>query len=194
MLTLKYIQDNPQSVIDGLAKKRFDATAIVHSIISLTETKNLTQAKADKAKAEMNTVAREIGVMIRDGKTGEAEKAKEARLRGIKAAQAKLMLNPDDTRALYMGANGFVGLGEFDRGLEWAKQALDIDSDEPMVLYNVACIQSLAGKYEDALQTLEIAVAAGLTQKGWLEHDSNLDPLRQSPRYKKLIRQLSSLS
>ena len=123
---------------------------------------------------------------------GEREKAKQSRLRGIKAAESRLMLNPDDTRALYMGANGFVGLGEHDRGLEWAEQALEIDPDEPMVLYNVACIQSLAKRYEDALDSLEKAVQSGLNQKNWLEHDSNLDPLRKSPRYKKLIKQLST--
>jgi adenylate cyclase len=124
---------------------------------------------------------------------GDEEKAKESRLRGIKIAEARLMLNPDDSRALYMGANGFVALGDYEQGLEWAKQALAIDSDEPMVLYNVACIQALANKYEDALDSLEKAVKNGLNQKGWLEHDSNLDPLRSSPRYKKLIKILSAI-
>jgi adenylate cyclase len=124
---------------------------------------------------------------------GEEEKARESRLRGIKIAEARLMLNPDDSRALYMGANGFVGLGDYPQGLEWAKQALAIDGDEPMVLYNVACIQAMAKKYDDALDSLENAVKNGLNQKGWLEHDSNLDPLRSSPRYKKLIRILSAL-
>lgn len=123
---------------------------------------------------------------------GQKEKAKESRLLGIRAAQSKLKMNPDDTRALYMGANGLVGLGEYDRGLDWAEQALAIDPDEPMVLYNVACIQSMAKKYTDALDSLEKAVRSGLTQKNWLEHDSNLDPLRKSPRYKKLIKQLSA--
>jgi adenylate cyclase len=122
---------------------------------------------------------------------GETENAKQSRLLGIKAAETKLMLNPDDTRALYMGANGFVGLGQYNQGLEWVQQALAIDPDEPMVLYNVACIQSLAKKYEDALDSLEKAVQSGLNQKNWLEHDSNLEPLRKSPRYKKLIKQLS---
>jgi adenylate cyclase len=123
---------------------------------------------------------------------GEKAKAKASRLRGIKAAEAKLMLNPDDTRALYMGANGLVALGEFEKGLEWANQALAIDPEEPMVLYNVACIQSMARRYEEALDSLENAVRSGLTQKGWLQHDSNLDPLRKSPRYKKLIQKLSA--
>lgn len=123
---------------------------------------------------------------------GEEGKAKESRLRGIKTAQTKLMLSPDDTRALYMGANGLVGLGEYDQGLEWARQALAIDPEEPMVLYNVACIQALAKKYDDALDSLERSVKNGLKQKTWLEHDSNLDPLRSSPRYKKLLKQFPS--
>jgi adenylate cyclase len=121
---------------------------------------------------------------------GEEEKAEASRRRGIAAAEARLKLNPDDARALYMGANGLVALGEFERGLEWATQALAMDPDEPMVLYNVACIQSLAGRYEDALTSLERAVKNGLTQKTWLEHDSNLDPVRRSPRYKRLIKSL----
>jgi adenylate cyclase len=124
---------------------------------------------------------------------GDAERAKESRQRGIKVAESRLRLNPDDSRALYMGANGLVALGEYEQGLEWAKQALAIDPDEPMVLYNVACIQSLAQKFEDALDSLERAVKNGLNQKGWLEHDSNLDPLRSSPRYKSLIKILTSL-
>jgi len=124
---------------------------------------------------------------------GDEETARASRLRGISAAQAKLKLDPDDTRALYMGANGLVGLGEYAQGLDWANQAMAIDPDEPMVLYNVACVQSLAKRHDDALNTLEQAVRSGLNQKGWLEHDSNLDPLRNSPRFKKLIKQLSAL-
>jgi tetratricopeptide (TPR) repeat protein len=89
-----------------------------------------------------------------------------------------------------MGANGLVALGEFEQGLEWARQALSMDPDEPMVLYNVACIQSLAGRFEDAFDSLERAVKTGLTHKDWIVHDSNLDPLRTHPRYQALIQSL----
>jgi tetratricopeptide (TPR) repeat protein len=74
-----------------------------------------------------------------------------------------------------------------EKGLEWANQALAMDPEEPMVLYNVACIQSLAGKMEDAIDSLERAVKNGLTQRSWLEHDSNLDPLRKHERYEALL-------
>ena len=121
---------------------------------------------------------------------GDEEKAEESRRRGVHAVETRLKMHPDDTRALYMGANGLVGLGEYEQGLEWANQAVAIDPKEPMVLYNVACVQSLAHRYEDAIDSLERSVACGLMHKNWLEHDSNLDPLRRLPRYKKLIKQL----
>jgi adenylate cyclase len=122
---------------------------------------------------------------------GQPQKAEFSRRRGIEVAEARLKLNPDDARALYMGANGLVALGEIDRGLEWAKQALGIDPSEPMVLYNVACIQSLAGLSDDALDSLETAFKNGLSQEGWIEHDSNLDPLRSHPRFKRFIKKFS---
>jgi TolB-like protein/Flp pilus assembly protein TadD len=121
------------------------------------------------------------------GRNAEAE---ASRLRGIKIAEARLKLNPDDVRALYMGANGLVALGECEQGLEWANRALAMDPEEPMVLYNVACIQCLAGRVQTALDTLEKAVTSGLTEKGWLVHDSNLDALRGDPRFQALLQQL----
>jgi adenylate cyclase len=67
---------------------------------------------------------------------------------------------------------------------------LTMDPTEPMVLYNVACIYSMAGRIEDALDCLEKAARAGLSQKEWYEHDSNLDPLRSRPRFRALLKEL----
>jgi adenylate cyclase len=118
---------------------------------------------------------------------GRPAEAEAARRRGVRLAEERLKLYPDDTRALYMGANGLVALGKCEQGLEWARQAESMDPNEPMLLYNVACIQSLAGHTEEALGTLERAVENGLKYRAWLEHDSNLDPLRDSPRFKRLM-------
>jgi adenylate cyclase len=121
---------------------------------------------------------------------GETEKAAASRRRGVQAAEGRLKIHPDDTRALYMGANGLVALGEYEPGLEWANQAAAIDGNDPMVLYNVACVQSLAGRYDDALDSLEKSVQCGMMHLNWLVHDSNLDPLRSFPRYKQLVKQM----
>jgi seryl-tRNA synthetase len=43
MLNLKFIQDNPELVIEKLAVKRFDARAIVEKVIELYKRRNEVQ-------------------------------------------------------------------------------------------------------------------------------------------------------
>jgi seryl-tRNA synthetase len=77
MLHLKFIQENPALVIEKLKKKNFDATEIVSQITSLSARKNEIQANADQCKAEMNRISKEIGILMREGKTAEANAAKD---------------------------------------------------------------------------------------------------------------------
>ena len=86
-----------------------------------------------------------------------------------------------------MAGNALVCLGEREKGVRWAERALELEPDEPMVLYNAACIFSLAGELERALDCVEKAVAGGLGYVDWLRHDSNLDPLREQPRFQALL-------
>ncbi len=76
MLNLKFIQENPEAVIAKLKKKRFDASAIVQQITALSARKNEIQATADRNKAEMNKISKEVGNLMREGKTTEANAAK----------------------------------------------------------------------------------------------------------------------
>ncbi len=77
MLNLKFIQDNPELVIEKLKKKNFDASGIVTEIVDLYQQKNKLQSQADQAKAEMNKISKEIGILFREGKKAEADVAKE---------------------------------------------------------------------------------------------------------------------
>jgi seryl-tRNA synthetase len=76
MLNLKFIQDNPELVIEKLQKKNFNASAIVGNIIELYQQKNKLQVQAEQAKAEMNKISAEVGNLMRQGKKDEAEIAK----------------------------------------------------------------------------------------------------------------------
>jgi len=121
---------------------------------------------------------------------GKQAQADTARRGGVRLAEQHLNLHPDDLRALYLGANGLVALGERGRGLEWADRALALDPDEAMLLYNVACIKSMAGALEQALDCLERAVRAGLILRDWLAHDTDLDPIRGAPRFRAVMKSL----
>lgn len=121
---------------------------------------------------------------------GRHERAAEARRRGIEIAERVLRVNPGDTRALYLGANGLVALGEKEKGLDWVRRALTLQPDDPMALYNVGCVYALLDMTEEAVTCLENAFEAGITQRGWYENDSNLDSLRDHPRFKALLERL----
>ena len=77
MLTLKLIRENTASVVERLAVKCFDATALVGEIITTDDERKALQTQLDKNLAEQNTIARQIGVLMREGKKNEAEAAKQ---------------------------------------------------------------------------------------------------------------------
>jgi adenylate cyclase len=81
-------------------------------------------------------------------------------------------------------------VGEVARGLEWAGRALAIDPDEPLTLYNVACVYALQGNTEQAIDCLENALKHGFAHKAWIEHDSDLNALHDHPRYQALLQRL----
>jgi tetratricopeptide (TPR) repeat protein len=121
------------------------------------------------------------------GRTADAEGAVR---RGLQVVEKHLELNPDDARALYLGAGALVMLGNRDRGLEWARRAFAIDPEDSGVLYNVACAYVSLGMTEDAIICLEKAVQNGFGHREWLENDSDLDALRADPRFEALRKRL----
>jgi tetratricopeptide (TPR) repeat protein len=114
---------------------------------------------------------------------GRKADAEAARREGVRLVEERLEFHRDDVRALYLGANALVALGHWDRGLEWTRRALIIEPHEPMLLYNAACIFCIAEKPDEAIGFLEQAVRRGFSNTGWMKHDADLDPLRDSPRF-----------
>ena len=98
-----------------------------------------------------------------------------------------LELNPDDPRACILGAIAHAALKNEERSSFFAGRAIAADPDDPMLLYNVGCNYAQLGRVDEALAALEQAVDRGYGDKGWLEHDSDLDELRSHPRYQSLL-------
>jgi TolB-like protein/cytochrome c-type biogenesis protein CcmH/NrfG len=121
---------------------------------------------------------------------GRVADAEASLRRGLEVAGKHLELNPDDARALYLGAGASMMLGDRARALDWASRALALDSEDSGVLYNVACVYALGGKQDDALSALEKAVQNGFGHREWLENDTDLDSLRETPRFRTLLQRM----
>lgn len=76
MLPLKLIQEQSDFIIERLKIKNFDATQIVGRILSTDEKRRALQTRIDVQLADLNNLAREIGQLYKEGKSGEAEAAK----------------------------------------------------------------------------------------------------------------------
>jgi serine/threonine protein kinase/tetratricopeptide (TPR) repeat protein len=118
------------------------------------------------------------------------EEAKATLQKGLHVAEKHLELNPDDARALYLGASALIQLGQREKGLEWAARARAANESDSLVLYNVACAYALANLKDQAIDCLEKAVQNGFGHRQWIEHDSDLDSLRSDPRFEALKKRL----
>ena len=77
MLTIKQITENTDAVIRGLEKKHFkDAAATIAKVIEVNDKRRNTQNQLDKNLAEVNSLSRTIGQLMKEGKKEEAEAAR----------------------------------------------------------------------------------------------------------------------
>ncbi|MBO7324777.1 MAG: serine--tRNA ligase, partial [Bacteroidales bacterium] len=76
MLTLKYLSENKEEAIKKLAKKHFDAAELIDQILELDVHRRNTQQQADACAAELNSLSKSIGMLMKEGKKDEAAAAK----------------------------------------------------------------------------------------------------------------------
>jgi hypothetical protein len=86
----------------------------------------------------------------------------------------------DPARALYEA-------GEYAQAADRGRELLEANPGNPMLLYNTACCESLAGRTADALEHLRSAAEVWDGCGAMAKDDSDFDPIRDEPAFQEFI-------
>jgi TolB-like protein/cytochrome c-type biogenesis protein CcmH/NrfG len=120
-------------------------------------------------------------------KRGDLAAARTAGLRALAVIERRLRTEPDNDRALYMGAIEDVIHGDRARGFARIERAVALMGDDYATLYNAACLYGRLGQADRALELLDRAVGAGRGFRRWIENDADFDSVRADARFQAIL-------
>jgi adenylate cyclase len=130
-----------------------------------------------------------VGALIKLGRT---EQCIEAARRAMQVLERRLLIDPQDGRALQLGTVIAARLGLRDKARDFAARAIKVRPDGFATYYNVACAYSVLGDVDEALDMLERAVQHGRGNLEWIGNDPDFDHLRPDPRFDALLDRIRS--
>jgi seryl-tRNA synthetase len=76
MLTLQFIRENKEEVLERLSIKNFSNIGLIDEVLQIDEQRRRLQKEHDELLAETNALAKEIGNLFKSGKSAEADQLK----------------------------------------------------------------------------------------------------------------------
>lgn len=120
--------------------------------------------------------------------TDDPERRNWARM-CFERAERAADLHPANASPLHRGALALAYLGEREKAHSWLARALAIDPDDFVLHHNAACTHAQLGEAEAALRYVEKAVRnVAQNTIDMLRSDRDLDPIRDDPRFQRLLR------
>ena len=78
-------------------------------------------------------------------------------------------------------------LGRDNEAIEWIERIIETDPYKPGYRYDEACLYARMGNVERALDALRLALSLGYKAKAHIENDDELDPIRHTEAYQRLM-------
>ena len=79
--------------------------------------------------------------------------------------------------------------GQYTELVARGREMIKTHPDSPLLFYNLACCESLAGDKEEAIAHLQHAVEGSDRFRSYAAGDSDFDPIRDDPAFKELVGQ-----
>ena len=89
MLTLQFINENPEHVIARLAVKNFDGREPIMRVVELDKQRRAAQKERDDNAASLNKLAAQIGALMKQGEREQAQEVKQ-QVANLKATNAEI--------------------------------------------------------------------------------------------------------
>ncbi len=144
----------------------------------------------EKAAASMEADFSSAGLLVSCYlAAGDKEGARRAAQMTVARVEKIIAVEPDNGSATSFAVTALAVRGEAERAKEWVERALLLDPDNNNMRYNFACaFISLLGDIEAGLDLLgPVLETSGIEHINWTKRDSDLDSIREHPRFKAMI-------
>ena len=94
---------------------------------------------------------------------------------------------PEDVRARILLASNLANSGDADEAIRHLQTAVALRPNDGNTLYNAACTYGCLKMKQEALDTLNRAVAAGYGNLNWASRDPDLNCLHDDAKFRKLV-------
>jgi tetratricopeptide (TPR) repeat protein len=88
---------------------------------------------------------------------------------------------------LWAPLNRFYEAGQYSEAADRGRQLVAEHEDYPVLFYNLACCESLAGESNAAIEHLRRAIELSDEFRGSAGQDTDFDPIREEPDFKAMI-------
>jgi adenylate cyclase len=120
---------------------------------------------------------------------GDAEGRKRSARMTFERVEKALKSNPRDASAVGNGALSLAVLGEYERAREWAERALELEPDNYILRYNIACAYAM--ELDDPERALDLVedslIHLGVDHVRHAQADPDMESIRGHPRFAKMI-------
>lgn len=80
-----------------------------------------------------------------------------------------------------------IGLERNDEAIEWMDKIIEDDPNDGGNWYDKACVFARIGRKTEAIEALEVAFKKGFRKFAHLEHDDDMDSIRDMPEFRELV-------
>ena len=88
---------------------------------------------------------------------------------------------------LWMPLNHLYESGEYAEAADQGRESIEAHPEYAGPLYNLACCESLAGRTDDAIKHLRLAIDRNEPFRSLAAEDSDFDPIRDEAAFKELV-------